>query len=93
VPSLTVKDTVYLPAEVKVCVGLCNVLVLPSPKSQDHEEALPVDLSMNVIAVPIEAPVVDAEKSATGEGTVIVIVFDLVSVSDPPALVAVRATV
>ena len=68
-PSLTVKDTVYLPAAVKVCVGLCNVLVLPSPKSQDHEEALPVDLSIKLTSSG-KAPEVLLGENAAFNGAV-----------------------
>ena len=61
-----------------VWLGLCNVEVVPSPKSQVHDTGPPVEVSVNATtngAVPDDGVVVnDAVGVTTGEVTVTVTV-------------------
>jgi hypothetical protein len=47
VAFMTVKVTVYVPAEAKLCVGFWAALVAPSPKLHCQIEGAPVDMSVN----------------------------------------------
>jgi hypothetical protein len=53
VELLAVRTTMNAFAAVKMCVGFCAVLVPPSPKFQDHEVGLPVEVSVNETACPL----------------------------------------
>ena len=44
---VTVSVAVYVPAAVYVCDELCDVLVPPSPKLQEYDEIVPVDVLTN----------------------------------------------
>ena len=50
----TVKVTFRNPAEEYECIGFCSVLVVPSPKSQDHDLGFPSIEPVNSIAWPAE---------------------------------------
>jgi hypothetical protein len=77
---------------VKVCDGLREVLVPPSPKSHAHDVAPPVEVSVNETTsgtVPeVDVDVNDA-VGAVGRLTTTVVLADV----EPPRLVAVRVTV
>jgi hypothetical protein len=89
-----VRVTVYVPAAVNVCDGLCAELVPPSPNDHDHDVGDPVEVSVNETAsgaVPEEA---DAVKDAVGAGiagSVTTTVVD--ALVDPPAFDAASVTV
>jgi hypothetical protein len=63
---LAVRVTVNVPAESYVCVGLCAVLVPPSPKVHDHDSGVPVEVSVNWIEVFAAGEEGENEKAATG---------------------------
>jgi len=51
-PALTVKETLLNPALAKTWLGFRSELVPPSPKSQDQEAEVPVEVSVNWTACP-----------------------------------------
>jgi hypothetical protein len=46
-PFMTVKLTVYVPADVNVWLGLCTTLAAPSPKFHCQRVGIPTELSVN----------------------------------------------
>ncbi len=67
-------------------LGLCAVLVPPSPKSQLHEAMEPVEVSLKVTVRGAGPEVTSALKAATGAGTTVTVT---VAVTVPPEPVAV----
>jgi hypothetical protein len=67
------------------------VLTPPSPKVQDQDVGLPVDVSEKVTVWPVVGAAGEKVKAAVGAGTLTVTA--LLAVPEPPAFVAVRVTV
>ena len=86
---------VYVPAAVYRCDGFCNrfPVVLPSPKFQNHDVGVFVDLSVNCTANGTVPERGLAEKVATGVMTwVTVMKLVLVLVFAPPVFATLRLT-
>ena len=46
--SVTVRVTVYVPGDVYVCVGFCEVLIALSPNVQSQERSMSFDVDSSV---------------------------------------------
>ena len=64
-----VSLTLNVPATVKTCVGFRDVEVPPSPKSQDQEVGLPVEVSVKKTVWPVCGDEGENVKSAAGAET------------------------
>ena len=91
---VTVRVTLYVPGLVYVWVGFCSVEVPPSPNAHDHAVGLPLEASVNATCNGDDPDVGDALNDADGGGGGETDTkLDRVTVSDPPALLAVNVTV
>ena len=89
---VAVRVTVKVPEAAKAWVGFCCVLVLPSPKLQAQAVGVLVDASVKVTVWPMAGTVGVEVKAATGASTAWDTVTLLLTVLEPPALVAVNET-
>jgi hypothetical protein len=88
-----VSVTVYVPADVNVCDGLCAELVPPSPNVHDHDVGEPVEVSVNDTASGVVPDDVEGVNDAVGACTTGSVTVTVVEVEvDPPAFVAVSVT-
>ncbi len=83
---LTVRLTVYVPGAAEVWVGLCAVLVPPSPNFQAQAAMVPVEASVKATIKGAGPEVTSALKAATGGGTTVTVTG---AVTVPPEPVAV----
>ena len=74
-PLLAVKHTLYELSVEKAYVGFCELLVLPSPKFQNHDVVL-VDASANVT---VRSLLNEVNEATGGEHAVTVILAQILS--------------